>query len=45
MSLIDRLFGRKPQSASVARDRLQIIITQERANRETARTPDYLPTL
>ncbi len=45
MSLIDRLFGRKPQSASLARDRLQIIITQERANRETARTPDYLPTL
>ncbi|MCF7520980.1 cell division topological specificity factor MinE [Neisseria sp. ZJ106] len=44
MSLIDLLFGKKPKSASVARDRLQIIIAQERATTgETA--PDYLPTL
>ena len=46
MSLIDRLFGKKPKSATLARDRLQIIITQERANREASnKTPDYLPTL
>lgn len=46
MSLIDRLFGKKPKSASVARDRLQIIIAQERHNRDNqSNTPDYLPTL
>lgn len=45
-SLIDKLFGKKPQTANLARDRLQIIITQERANRNSANhTPDYLPTL
>ncbi|ASK27504.1 cell division topological specificity factor MinE [Neisseria chenwenguii] len=42
MSLIDMLFGRKPKTANVARDRLQIIIAQERAQEEA---PDYLPTL
>ena len=41
MSLIDFLFGKKHQSAQVARDRLQIVIAQERATQ----TPDYLPTL
>ena len=46
MSLIDKLFGKKPKSATLARDRLQIIITQERANRKhNSDTPDYLPTL
>ena len=30
MSLIDVLFGKKNKSASIARDRLQIIIAQER---------------
>lgn len=45
MSLIERLFGKKPSSASIARDRLQIIITQERSNRNASRVPDYLPTL
>ena len=40
MSLIDKLFGKKPKSAALARDRLQIIIAQG-ANA----TPDYLPTL
>lgn len=44
MSLIDLLFGKKQKTASVARDRLQIIIAQERvATGENA--PDYLPTL
>lgn len=31
MSLIEFLFGRKQKTATVARDRLQIIIAQERA--------------
>ena len=42
MSLIDKLFGKKPKSAALARDRLQIIIAQERAQGANA-TPDYLP--
>ena len=42
MSLIDMLFGKKQKSAEVARDRLQIIIAQERVK---AQAPDYLPTL
>lgn len=41
MSLIDFLFGKKQDSARTARDRLQIIIAQERASH----APDYLPTL
>ncbi|MDK4681127.1 cell division topological specificity factor MinE [Kingella negevensis] len=46
MSLIDKLFGKKPKTATLARDRLQIIITQERASRDAeSNTPDYLPTL
>lgn len=43
MSLIGLLFGRKQKTATVARDRLQIIIAQERA--QEGQTPDYLPTL
>ncbi|ENX8522433.1 cell division topological specificity factor MinE [Neisseria gonorrhoeae] len=43
MSLIELLFGRKQKTATVARDRLQIIIAQERA--QEGQTPDYLPTL
>ncbi|CBN86358.1 TPA: cell division topological specificity factor MinE [Neisseria lactamica] len=43
MSLIDLLFGRKQKTAAVARDRLQIIIAQERA--QEGQVPDYLPTL
>ena len=42
MSLMDILFGRKQKTADVARDRLQIIIAQERVK---AQAPDYLPTL
>ena len=44
MSLIDILFGKKTKTATVARDRLHIIIAQERAQ-GTSATPDYLPTL
>lgn len=43
MSLIDLLFGRKQKTAAVARDRLQIIIAQERV--QEGQVPDYLPTL
>ncbi|HGL9037786.1 TPA: cell division topological specificity factor MinE [Neisseria gonorrhoeae] len=43
MSLIELLFGKKQKTATVARDRLQIIIAQERA--QEGQTPDYLPTL
>lgn len=42
MSLINILFGRKDASAQTARDRLQIIIAQERVK---SQAPDYLPTL
>ena len=42
MSLIEFLFGKKQTSAQTARDRLQIIIAQERV-KDLA--PDYLPTL
>ena len=42
MSLIELLFGKKQKTAEVARDRLQIIIAQERVR---AQAPDYLPTL
>ncbi|HEZ2456883.1 TPA: cell division topological specificity factor MinE [Neisseria meningitidis] len=43
MSLIEFLFGRKQKTATVARDRLQIIIAQERA--QEGQALDYLPTL
>nr|6U6P_A Chain A, Cell division topological specificity factor [Neisseria gonorrhoeae]6U6P_B Chain B, Cell division topological specificity factor [Neisseria gonorrhoeae] len=43
MSLIELLFGQMQKTATVARDRLQIIIAQERA--QEGQTPDYLPTL
>ena len=42
MSLIELLFGKKQKTAEVARDRLQIIIAQERVK---VQAPDYLPTL
>ena len=46
MSLINMLFGKKPKSAQVARDRLQIITAQQRSDRSSENTtPDYLPTL
>ena len=45
MSLIDRWLGRsmEKQSAAVAHERLQIILTHERNGRTG--TPDYLPAL
>lgn len=42
MNFLEYLFGKKQASASVARERLQIILAHERAQRGT---PDYLPAL
>lgn len=42
MSFLDYLLGSKKKSASVARERLQIILAHERAGRGG---PDYLPAL
>jgi len=43
MSLLSFLLGEKKRTASVAKERLQIILAHERNDR--ARRPDYLPAL
>ncbi|AZN36465.1 cell division topological specificity factor MinE [Iodobacter ciconiae] len=42
MSILSYFFGEKKKTASVARERLQIILAHERNGRST---PDYLPQL
>ena len=42
MSVFDHLFRRRPKTATVARERLQIILAHERAHRHA---PDFLPSL
>ena len=42
MSILSYFFGEKKKTASVARERLQIILAHERAGRDA---PDYLPQL
>jgi cell division topological specificity factor len=42
MSLLNILFGSKPRSAEVAKERLQIILARERTGRGA---PDFLPAL
>ena len=42
MSLLDLLLGGKKNTAATAKDRLQIIIAQERVQ---SQAPDYLPML
>ncbi|QLG87241.1 cell division topological specificity factor MinE [Chitinibacter bivalviorum] len=42
MSILKYIFGEKKKTASVARERLQIILAHERNGREA---PDYLPQL
>jgi cell division topological specificity factor len=42
MSLLDYFRSQKKSSASLAKERLQIIVAHERSNRGT---PDYLPQL
>ncbi|HEY9237375.1 MAG TPA: cell division topological specificity factor MinE [Burkholderiaceae bacterium] len=44
MSLLSFLLGEKKKTASVAKERLQIILAHERSGRGAAR-PDYLPAL
>ena len=44
MSLLSLLLGEKRKTASVARERLQIILAHERSGRGSAK-PDYLPAL
>jgi cell division topological specificity factor len=43
MGILSFLLGEKPRSASVAKERLQIILAHERNGRN--RNPDYLPEL
>ncbi|HQR04181.1 MAG: cell division topological specificity factor MinE [Proteobacteria bacterium] len=43
MSLLSLLFGEKPKSATVAKERLQLIIARERS--DTSAAADYLPAL
>ncbi|HVJ54117.1 MAG TPA: cell division topological specificity factor MinE [Aliidongia sp.] len=42
MSLLNLLFGKRQQSASVAKERLQIVLAHERASRNA---PEFLPLL
>ena len=44
MSLLSFLLGEKKKTASIAKDRLQIILAHERSGRNAAQ-PDYLPAL
>ena len=44
MSLVSFLLGEKKKTASVAKERLQIILAHERGGRN-ASDPDYLPDL
>jgi cell division topological specificity factor len=44
MSLLSFLLGEKKKTASVAKERLQIILAHERGGRGASR-PDYLPAL
>jgi len=44
MSLLSFLLGEKKKTASVAKERLQIILAHERSSRGSKR-PDYLPEL
>ena len=43
MSLLTFLFGEKPKSASMAKERLQLIIAREKGSGNSS--PDFLPKL
>ena len=45
MSMLSFLLGEKKKSASVAKERLQIILARERMGGGESSTPDYLPAL
>jgi cell division topological specificity factor len=42
MGIFERFFGRRPATAGIAKERLQIVLAHERASRDT---PDFLPAL
>ena len=43
MSLLSMLFGNKPKTAQVAKERLQLIIAREHV--DASKSPDFLPAL
>ena len=45
MSMLSFLLGEKIKSASVAKERLQIILARERVGGDSSNRPDYLPAL
>ena len=45
MSLLSLFLGEKKKTASVAKERLQIILARERSGRSNNNQPDYLPAL
>ena len=45
MSFLRFLLGEKKKTASVAKERLQIILAHERSGRNPGGSPDYLPAL
>ncbi len=45
MSFLSFFLGEKKKSASVAKERLQIILAHERGDRNANSEPDYLPAL
>ena len=45
MSLLSFLLGEKKKTASVAKERLQIILAHERSGGNPGLSPDYLPAL
>ena len=45
MSMLSFLLGEKKKSASVAKERLQIILARERVGGRESSRPDYLPAL
>lgn len=44
MSIFNFLFGTKPKTATLAKERLQLIIAHQRSENSSG-TPDYLPAL
>lgn len=44
-SFLSFLLGEKKKSASIAKERLQIILAHERSGRGRGHAPDYLPAL
>jgi cell division topological specificity factor len=45
MGFLSFFLGEKKQTATVAKERLQLILAHERNGNSTSRSPDYLPQL